>query len=79
MLKLTYHVVKEVRAPMLPWINSIHCVHHRTSHEYLSVVTVRGGEGETMVTTLDILDRFFMSLSGCVFEYRRPMGECLLS
>jgi hypothetical protein len=44
---------------MLPWIHSIHRVHHRSSHEYLCVVTVQGeGKGETMVTTLDRLDRF---------------------
>jgi hypothetical protein len=61
MLKVSYHAVKEVRAPMLPWIQSIHHVHHRSSHEYLRVVTVRGeGKGETMVTTPDILDWFFM-------------------
>jgi hypothetical protein len=34
-------------------------VHHRSSHEYLRVVTVRGeGKGETVVTTPDRLDRF---------------------
>jgi hypothetical protein len=44
---------------MLPWINSIRHVHHRSSHEYLCVVTVGGeGKGETMVTTPNILDRF---------------------
>jgi hypothetical protein len=53
MLKVSYHAVKGVRAPMLPWIHSILCVHHRSSHEYLHVVTVREeGKGETMVTTL---------------------------
>jgi hypothetical protein len=26
---------------MLPWIHSIRHVHHRSSHEYLRVVTVR--------------------------------------
>jgi hypothetical protein len=36
---------------MLPWNQSIRCVHHRSSHEYLRVVTVQGeGKGETMVT-----------------------------
>jgi hypothetical protein len=46
---------------MLPWIHSIHRVHHRSSHEYLCVVTVRGeGKGETVVTTPDRLDWFFM-------------------
>jgi hypothetical protein len=61
MLKVSYLAVKEVRAPMLPWIHSIRRVHHRSSHEYLRVVTVRGeGKGETMVTTPDILDWFFM-------------------
>jgi hypothetical protein len=43
---------------MLSWIHSIHHVHHRSSHEYLRVVTVRGeGKGETVVTTPDRLDR----------------------
>jgi hypothetical protein len=41
---------------MLPWIHSIRRVHHRSSHEYLRIVTVRGeGKGETMVTTPDRL------------------------
>jgi hypothetical protein len=41
---------------MLPWIHSIRCVHHRSSHEYLRVVTVREeGKGETVVTTPDRL------------------------
>jgi hypothetical protein len=32
-------------------------VHHRSSHEYLYVVTVQGeGKGETVVTTPDRLD-----------------------
>jgi hypothetical protein len=36
---------------MLPWIKSIRRVHHRSSHEYLRVVTVQGeGKGETIVT-----------------------------
>jgi hypothetical protein len=44
---------------MLPWIHSIRRVHHRSSHEYLRVVTVRGErKGETVVTTPDRLDRF---------------------
>jgi hypothetical protein len=43
---------------MFPWIHSIRRVHHRSSHEYLHVVTVRGGKGETMVTTPDRLDWF---------------------
>jgi hypothetical protein len=61
MLKVSYHAVNEVRAPMLPWIHSILRVHHRSSHEYLRVVTVRGeGKGETVVTTLDRLDWFFV-------------------
>jgi hypothetical protein len=52
MLKVIYHAVKGVRAPMLPWIHSIHRVHHRSSHEYLRVVTVREeGKGEIVVTT----------------------------
>jgi hypothetical protein len=34
-------------------------VHHRSSHEYLRVVTVREeGKGETVVTTPDRLDWF---------------------
>jgi hypothetical protein len=52
MLKVSYHVVKGVRAPMLPWIHSIRRVHHRSSHEYFRVVTVREeGKGKTVVTT----------------------------
>jgi hypothetical protein len=52
MLKVSYHAVKEVKASMLPWIHSIRRVHHRSSHEYLRVVTVREEEkGETVVTT----------------------------
>jgi hypothetical protein len=44
---------------MLSWIHSIHRVPHRSSHEYLRVVTVLGdGKGETVVTTPDRLDRF---------------------
>jgi hypothetical protein len=44
---------------MLPWIRSIRRVHHRSSHEYLRIVTVREeGKGETVVTTPDRLDRF---------------------
>jgi hypothetical protein len=58
MLKVSYHVVKGSRAPMLPWIHSIHRVHHRSSHEYLRIVTVRGeGKGETVVTTPDRYDQ----------------------
>jgi hypothetical protein len=56
MLKVSYHAVKGGRAPMLHWIHSIRRVHHRSSHEYLRVVTVRGGgegKGETVVTTPD--------------------------
>jgi hypothetical protein len=42
---------------MLPWIHSIRRVHHRSSHEYLRVVTVREeGKGETVVTTPGRLD-----------------------
>jgi hypothetical protein len=59
MLKVSYRVVKEVWIPMLPWINSIRRVHHRSSHEYLHIVTVRGeGNGEAVVTTPDRLDWF---------------------
>jgi hypothetical protein len=44
---------------MLPWIHSIRRVHHRSSHKYLRVVTVRGeGNCETVITTPDRLDRF---------------------
>jgi hypothetical protein len=46
---------------MLPWIHSIRHVHHRSSHEYLRVVTVREeGKGETVVTTPDRLDLFYV-------------------
>jgi hypothetical protein len=46
---------------MLPWIQSIRHVPYRSSHEYLRVMTVRGeGMVETVVTTPDRLDRFFM-------------------
>jgi hypothetical protein len=59
MLKVSYRAVKGVRAPMLPWIYSIRRVHHRSSHEYLHVVTVREeGKGEIVVTTPDRLDWF---------------------
>jgi hypothetical protein len=59
MLKVSYHAVKELQIPMLPWINSMHHVHHRSSHEYLRVVTIRGeGKGETVFTTPDRLDWF---------------------
>jgi hypothetical protein len=44
---------------MLPWIHSIHHVHHRSSYDYLHVVTVREeGKGETVVKTPDRLDWF---------------------
>jgi hypothetical protein len=44
---------------MLPLIHSIRRVHHRSSHEYLSIVIVRGeGKDETVVTTPDRLDHF---------------------
>jgi hypothetical protein len=44
---------------MPPWIHSIRHVHHRSSHEYLRVVTVREeGKGETVVKTPDRLDWF---------------------
>jgi hypothetical protein len=47
---------------MLPWIHSIRHVHHRFSHDYLHVVTVREeGKGETVVTTFDRLDWFSCS------------------
>jgi hypothetical protein len=61
MLKVIYHAVKGVRAPMLPWIRSIRRVHHRSSHEYLHVVTEREeGKGKTVVTTPDRLDWFYV-------------------
>jgi hypothetical protein len=61
MPKVSYHAVKEVGALMLPWIHSICCVHYRSCHEYLGIVTVRGeGKGETVVTTPDRLDWFFV-------------------
>jgi hypothetical protein len=51
MLKVRNHAVKGVKASMFPWIHSIRRVHHRSSHEYLRVVTVREeGKGETVVT-----------------------------
>jgi hypothetical protein len=44
---------------MLPWIYSISRVHHRSSQEYLRVVTVREeGKGETVVATPNRLDWF---------------------
>jgi hypothetical protein len=47
---------------MLPWIHSIRRVHHRSSHDYLRVVTVREeGKGETVVITPDRLDWFSCS------------------
>jgi hypothetical protein len=59
MLKVSYHAVKGSRAPMLHWIHSISRVHHRSSHEYLRIVTVQEeGKGETVVTTPDRLDQF---------------------
>jgi hypothetical protein len=61
---------------MLPWNHSIRRVHHRSSHEYLRVVKVRGEvKGETMVTTPDRLDWFsyLKQLHVC-----RPLGKCLL-
>jgi hypothetical protein len=59
---------------MLPWIHSICRVHHRSSHD---VVTLREeGKGETVVTTPNILDWFNVFN---LLHDRRPMGECLLS
>jgi hypothetical protein len=59
MLKVSYRAVKEVWISMLHWINSICRVHHKSSHEYLRVVTVWvEGKGETVVTTPDRLDWF---------------------
>jgi hypothetical protein len=59
MLKVSYRAVKEAWIPMLSWIHSIRRVNHRSSHEYLRIVTLRGeGKGETMVTTPDRLDWF---------------------
>jgi hypothetical protein len=63
---------------MLPWNYSIRRVHHRSSHEYLRLVTVCGErKGETMVTTLIDLIGFHI-LSDCMFKYRRLLGKCLL-
>jgi hypothetical protein len=46
---------------MLPWIHSIRRVHHRSGHEYLRIVTVREeGKGETVFTTPDRLDWFYV-------------------
>jgi hypothetical protein len=45
MLKVSYHAVKGVEPPMLPWIHSTRHVHHRSSLEYLRVVSTRGGKG----------------------------------
>jgi hypothetical protein len=46
---------------MLPWIYSIRRVHHRSSHEFLRVVTVREeGKGDTVVTTPHRLDWFYV-------------------
>jgi hypothetical protein len=80
---------------MLPWIHSICLVHHRSSHEYLRVVTVRGeGKGETMVTTPDRLDRFsyintkknlaihddiHMTFSDFVIDHTASMTNCQIS
>jgi hypothetical protein len=59
MFKVSYHGIKGSRAPVLPWIHSIRHVHHRSSHEYLRIVIVRGeGKGETVVKIPDRLDRF---------------------
>jgi hypothetical protein len=58
MLKVSYLAVKRV-GPQC-FLGSIqYAVHHRSSHEYLRVVTVREeGKGETVVTTFDRLDWF---------------------
>jgi hypothetical protein len=46
---------------MLPWIHSIRRVHHRSSHEYLRVMTIREeGKGETVVTTPDKVRLVFL-------------------
>jgi hypothetical protein len=46
---------------MLPWIHSIRRIHHRSSHEYLRVVTVREEpKGEIVVRTPDRLDWFYV-------------------
>jgi hypothetical protein len=47
---------------MLPWIHSIRRVHHRSSHDYLRIVTVREeGKSETVITPPDRLDWFSCS------------------
>jgi hypothetical protein len=43
---------------MLPWIHSIHRVHHMSNHEYLGSDSTGEGKGETLVTTPDRLDWF---------------------
>jgi hypothetical protein len=59
MFKVSYHTVKDVKISMFPWIHSIRRVRHRSSHEYLRVVTVQGeGKGETVAITPDRLDWF---------------------
>jgi hypothetical protein len=51
MLKVSYHAVKGVQLQCF--------LGHRSSHDYLHVVTVRDeGKGETVVTTPDRLDWF---------------------
>jgi hypothetical protein len=57
------------KASMLPWIHSIRRVHHRSSHEYLRVVTVREeGKGETVVTTPDRLDWFYVFIDCMIVD-----------
>jgi hypothetical protein len=46
---------------MFPWIHSVRRVHHSSSHEYLRVVSMRGGKGQNRVTTPDRLDWFSCS------------------
>jgi hypothetical protein len=61
-LKVSYHAVKGVELQCFLGsiqYDSIRRVHHRSSHEYLHVVTVREeGKGETVVTTPDRLGWF---------------------
>jgi hypothetical protein len=63
---------------MLPWNYSIRRVHHRSSHEYLRVVTVGGG-GMAKPWSQPPIDKIsFHILSSCMFKCRRPLGKCLL-
>jgi hypothetical protein len=62
---------------MLPWIHLIRHVHHWSSHEYPRIVTIRGGDGETVVTTLDKLDQFSY-VKRLHVQVSYTLGKCLL-